>query len=61
MLARVDTLLQAGDIIGARRILEHAERSGVAAFKLAGPTIRGSSHAGRYVEFKGIGRIPRFV
>ena len=35
MLARADTLLQAGDIIGARRILEHAERSGVAAFKLA--------------------------
>ena len=37
LLARADTLLQAGDISGARRILEHAlaERSGVAAFKLA--------------------------
>ena len=37
LLARADTLLQARDISGARRILEHAlaERSGVAAFKLA--------------------------
>ena len=36
LLARADTLLQAGDISGARRILEYAsERSGVAAFKLA--------------------------
>ena len=36
LLARADTLLQAGDISGARRILEYAsEPSGVAAFKLA--------------------------
>jgi hypothetical protein len=36
LLARADTLLQTGDISGARRILEYAsERSGVAAFKLA--------------------------
>jgi uncharacterized protein len=36
LLARGVTLLQAGDISGARRILEYAsERSGVAAFKLA--------------------------
>jgi TRAP-type uncharacterized transport system substrate-binding protein len=37
LLARAEAFLQAGDISGARGILEHAlaERSGIAAFKLA--------------------------